>query len=400
MIEKIVHAGARAISGFADRIKHISDLPSPDSEGEIPQDKTELSCGGAKTSGETGYTPADSTPEDRKLPERPPLPGSRTEERFPVVISFLEENPGITSPPPASSHKAHSLKQVILGKLFADRGAEQMESITGLHLTREALRGIYEGFIPGTTVSISDMTIEGDNDISYAVSMEDSTGREVSHLERRMLRRDDGSIELHSYNVWVKQDCRGSGISAKTLLSEIRFLRTVSQNPNTRITLRAGEADGQKLGVYTWANFGYDFAGLYPYPTASTLMSYGTERAEGDNGKLTDLELMKKQFGKWLKAKVRKGSIHQELLKPLLEVSELWKHPWEISNLRIPELKIPCKIGDKMVLSDIGKAFLTSSMAPMWDGVVFVNRPDFKGCDIGLKYCEKTLERVETGTKS
>lgn len=282
------------------------------------------------------------------------------------------------------------------GEPFSEVDANSIKAIFGEPVTRSGLSRVYSNCVPGARVCIPFMKKTDDNTLDYTVSWMDNNGREVSHLDRRMSRNPDGSLDLHSYNVWVEPDYRGRGTSARVLLNEEQLLRTLSTNPDTRLTLRAGHATigwktSEKLGTYTWANFGFDFAKNYPYKTGFESMGYTPSEGKGE---MSDLECMKEKFREWVGEKAKQDVLISGLEEGLVQMSKIWKHPWEISNFRIPGVKVNCNIGGQDVPCDLGKAFLVSEEAPFWNGAIYVNRADSPGLEIGHKYCEKTLSRA------
>ncbi|MEW6277704.1 MAG: hypothetical protein AB1758_03700 [Candidatus Eremiobacterota bacterium] len=256
---------------------------------------------------------------------------------------------------------------------------------TGLNLTREGLQAVYSQVAPGTRVYVDNLVpVEGG--FQYEVSWRDNLGGEVAHTELALVRHPDGALEGHRFNSWTDPAVRGQGIMLRALEAELGLLGALSDHPDTRHTLRAGgtavHGKDERLGTYTWARMGFDFA---PPQFQSRVIRYAGRGPHDDVPGLNDVGLLRRQFGRWI---AERCGDRPELLAALNEAVAKLRHPWEFANFRVPGLRV----GEPPM--DLGKAFLTSELATQWDAVFMVNRPS-PGHEVFRLYRDETSEKAE-----
>jgi len=277
---------------------------------------------------------------------------------------------------------------LLTGVPFAASGAEEIKEILGFPLTHEGLSNLYGSCLSGSQCFVTDIETRSSR-LEYRVSWRDLEGRELAHATAHVQKHPDGSLELHRSNVFVVPECRGQALNVKVMAQEIELLRRASSHPDSRITLEAGsarvEGQPQRLGAYTWATFGFDFADRYPQGK-SRLASYNCDCSWREDSQ-PDAELMQQQFHVFVKNRFGEG----ELAETLLKAADKLEHPWQLARLAIPGHKLEVSVGDDKVACEIGKAFMTSEFCSNWSGVFRVNDPDFEGRPVAEATFNKQL---------
>lgn len=382
----------------ADTIKNVTNYNNSVVQAKILQkplnniqdaDKIEISSG---SSNRAKKQPSASNPRaSNDLPDQDPTKKAK------VSTQTIIQKPPVYLFDETDEIKPVDLEQLTKGKPFREYEAKRIQDVLNIPITLEGLTNFYSDCFPGAKVSIPVALKFRDNAFEYTVSAMDNSGKEVGTISRYFMFHKDGSLELKHFNGWINPEYRGKGISARVMLKEMGLLKQISKHPDTRMTLYAAyginvtdwdREKPQKLGTYTWANFGFDFADKYEC---------------GEKNKketLPQIERMKLKFSEWVEEAVKQKKIPQELSNSLIDASKEWRYPWDISNFRVPGLKINSSIGGKNVPCDIGKTFLTSDFAPEWPGIWLVNKSDFPGKEIGLSYCGKTIDKSDSVLKA
>ena len=171
-----------------------------------------------------------------------------------------------------------------------------MSKVLGFPITHEGLTKLYASCLDGSHCYITDLDFR-DNRFDYAVSWRNHDGEELARAVSHLARHQDGSLELHRSDVYVRHDCRGQAVNIKVLEQEIALVRKGSKHPDSRVTLEAGgmPVNGavERLGTYTWARYGFDFADNYAHG-CSKLVDYENS-SRGPAGKA-----MQSQFRAWV----------------------------------------------------------------------------------------------------
>ena len=279
------------------------------------------------------------------------------------------------------------------GIAFPKSQEQLIQGVLGLPLTHEGLTNVYAPCLPDSQCFVTDFECQQDR-FKYRVSWRDLEGRELAHAISRVARHPGGSLELHRSDVFVVPECRGQAVSVKILQQEMSLLRQASVHPDSRITLEAGwatvEGQIQRLGAYTWAHYGFDFADAYPQGK-SHLCVYDCDCSPAYQ-ELPDAQLMGKQFQAWVEHHYR----DQPKVAAALEVAgKSVQHPWEMANLALPGHKIPVQVAGKSAECNIGKAFLLSEFCSNWSGVFRVNDPKFAGQPVAEGVFHQQVESAD-----
>lgn len=297
-------------------------------------------------------------------------------------------SPVKNKPRPVTSVQTQELAQVNEGIPFAESQARQMSKVLGFPISHEGLTRLYQSCLEGSHCYITDVrTSRGRFD--YAVSWRDHEGEELARAESHVARHKDGSLELHRSDVYVAHQCRGQAVNIKILEQEIAIVRKGSKHPDSRVTLEAGgvPVNGitERLGTYTWARYGFDFADNYPQGR-SDLVDYGSYASEEPAA-----ERMQEHFCAW-------ANNHTEppLTGELYKLAKTIKHPWEIASLKLAGHQFPVEIGGQTSQCDIGKAFMLSEFCENYGAVYRVNDPQFAGQPVAKKAFTQQLQTAQS----
>ncbi|MBX3168853.1 MAG: hypothetical protein KF760_15675 [Candidatus Eremiobacteraeota bacterium] len=266
------------------------------------------------------------------------------------------------------------LQGVDQGIPFEKSQAAHMSKVLGFPVTHEGLTKLYEGCLEGSHCYVTDVETTH-NGFEYAISWRDHEGEELARAISHLARHPDGSLELHRSDVYVAHHCRGQAVNIKILEKEIAMVRQGSDHPESRITLEAGgmPVNGvrERLGTYTWARYGFDFADNYQHGV-SDLVDYG--------GHQPGRQSMQRQFKAWIK-----NHAEPPLSQELNKLADQFKHPWEIAALKLEGHQFPVTVGDRTSQCDIGKAFMLSEFCENYGAVYRVNDPQFAGRPVAQK---------------
>ncbi|MCB9647489.1 MAG: hypothetical protein H6730_12940 [Deltaproteobacteria bacterium] len=257
------------------------------------------------------------------------------------------------------------LDHLTSGKRFDPRCTEALVRITGHAITLDGLARAYEKALPSHGVLAAARVrvtgaVERDG-FAYTVTFVDNMQRRIATTRRRLVRGEDGALELYQHGTWLDEDQRGRGFAARMLKQELGLLSALSEHPDTRMTLWAGGARDphrgvfQSLGTYVWAKAGFALA-ADPSPLAA---GPDKPRCEDDPGReaLGDLALMRRQLLRWVEGQVAAGAVTPEAAAAA-----------EAAVLETPQDFAGLGPGG------LGRAFLLSDAAPRWPGVLYVNR--------------------------
>lgn len=284
--------------------------------------------------------------------------------------------------PRAGLRKAR-LDHLTSGARFNVSGTKALKAITGQAITLDGLTRLYEKALQSSgLMAHSRVRITGaaqKDHFAYTVTYVDNQQRRVATARRRLVRHEDGSMELYRHGTWVDPEQRGRGFAANMLRQEFGMITALSDHPNTRLTLWAGgarnpkkSADVQNVGVYLWAKAGFSTA-----DTPSSLALGGDKpRCEDDPGReaLSDLGIMQRQFGLWLDAQVDSGGLSSKEAQSLRSKAQRFEDPFEFAELSHGDATFDAKVGDAQRPCALGKAFLLSPLSPRWEGALLVNQ--------------------------
>ncbi|MBN9420036.1 MAG: hypothetical protein J0I12_31585 [Candidatus Eremiobacteraeota bacterium] len=267
---------------------------------------------------------------------------------------------------------------------FPKTQSNHMTRVLGFPVSHEGLTKMYEGCLDGSHCYITDVN-DTHNGFEYAVSWRDHDGEELARAISHLARHEDGSLELHRSDVYVAHHCRGQAVNIKILEKEIAMVRKGSDHPESRVTLEAGgmPVNGvrERLGTYTWARYGFDFADNYKHGV-SDLVDYGSHSPGRSS--------MRRQFKAWIQNHAD-GPLSQELNK----LADSFKHPWEIASLKIDGHKFPVTVGDEVSQCDVGKAFMLSEFCENYGAAYRVNDPQFAGKPVAEKAFASQLKTAQ-----
>lgn len=285
---------------------------------------------------------------------------------------------------PVIPRRQAPLQGLAEGVPFAHNQAAHMSKVLGFPVTHEGLTRLYEGCLDGSHCYVTDIETT-DNGFEYAVSWRDHEGEELARAISHLARHSDGSLELHRSDVYVAHQCRGQAVNIKILEKEIAMVRKGSDHPESRVTLEAGgmpvNGVSERLGTYTWARYGFDFADEYKHGI-SDLVDYGTHRPGRSS--------MQKQFKSWIK-----NNAEPPLSGELNKLAETFKHPWEIASLKIDGHQFPATVAGQTSRCDIGKAFMLSEFCTNYGAVYRVNDPKFEGKPVAEKAFATQLKTAQ-----
>lgn len=270
------------------------------------------------------------------------------------------------------------------GVPFEKSQAAHMSKVLGFPISHEGLTKLYEGCLDGSHCYVTDVETT-ENGFEYAVSWRDHEGEEMARAISHLARHRNGSLELHRSDVYVAHQCRGQAVNIKILEKEIAMVRKGSKHPESRITLEAGgmPVNGvtERLGTYTWARYGFDFADDYAHGI-SELVDYGSQAP----GRTT----MQKRFKVWTRNHTDPPLTHE-----LNKLAEKFKHPWELAALKIDGHQFPVTVAGQTSQCDIGKAFMLSEFCPNYGAVYRVNDPQFAGKPVAEKAFATQLKTAQ-----
>jgi hypothetical protein len=266
----------------------------------------------------------------------------------------------------------------------------------GFPIGHRGLETLYEAAAPGLKV-----TVEGERYGDTAdLSLEWRTpqGALASSGNRLITRSKDGALALHTFGSFTNPDFRGNGHAARHIRADLEMLRALSPHQDTRITLRAGDADNpdtgevERVGCYAWGPLGFDFADRKhdPDPIGYSPRIWGADEERPE----TDLALLQEGFDAFLQNASRKTPELRDpgLQAALRDTAQAWKHPWEIAMLDVG-LKLPVEVGGRSSECNLGKAYLLSLDAPAWYGCMYANRPDTPETRVAKQLLEKSISR-------
>ncbi len=327
--------------------------------------------------------PALASPPRTEAPTNSPAvqPGQL---RAPNLVAIAPTD-GLTQAPErvkAGLRKAR-LDHLSSGRRFDVRGTKALKEITGQNITLDGLTRLYEKALQSSgMMAHSRVRITGSaqkDHFAYTVTYVDNQQRRVATARRRLVKHEDGSMELYRHGTWVDPEQRGRGFAANMLRQEIGLITALSEHPETRLTLWAGgarnpkkSADVQNVGVYVWAKAGFSTA-----DSPSSLALGGDKpRCEDDPGReaLSDLGLMRRQFGLWLDTQVEAGTLSQPQAEALGNQADRFEHPYEFAELNLGQSTFKATVGDSQRACALGKAFLLSELSPRWEGALKVNQ--------------------------
>ncbi|MBS2038356.1 hypothetical protein JST97_25460 [bacterium] len=298
----------------------------------------------------------------------------------------LAFTPPLVKSVPNNGH-TRELARVGQGVPFEVEQARQMSQVLGFPVSREGLTKLYESCLEGSHCYITDVHCEQGR-VDYAVSWRDHEGEELARAETHVARHPDGSLELHRSGVYVAHQCRGQGVSIKILEQEISLVRKGSKHTDSRVTLEAGGMSvngvSERLGTYTWARYGFDFADNYPQGRSKLLTYdsyYGTEPAASR---------MQAHFRAW-------ANNHTEppLTQELHKLSRTIQHPWEMASLKLNGHQFPVEVGGEVSRCHIGKAFMLSEFCENYGAVFRVNDPKFAGAPVARQAFTEQLQSAQ-----
>lgn len=286
------------------------------------------------------------------------------------------------------------------GDAFEPRIDRALEVIAGAKVTKSALTELYASCLEGTRVRLS--VSENKGVFEYTVAWVNNLQDTVATMRRKLVRHENGALELYGHGAWVDPEQRSRGLSAHVMKQEARLLSSLSSHPETRLSLWTGgvtnpkkRSEFQAVGVYLWAALGFQLACANGIRSA---LGANKDRARcpGDEGavrELDDLALLRRQFGAFLDRLATDGPLAGQtaLIDKLKKASETWRDPFELAHLVVDGLRIETKVGDAVAANELGKAFLLSPEAPRWEGVFFVNRADTSSSRIAASRIERAL---------
>lgn len=322
----------------------------------------------------------EGAPDKAQGPKRPtgPLRAPGLSARAAVQLPAPSDH----APPRAGLRKAR-IDHLTAGKRFDVSSTKALEAITGHALSLDGLSRLYEKALPSsrmmanTRVRITGSAQKGH--FAFTVTYVDNLQRRVATARRRLIQHEDGSLELYRHGTWVDPELRGRGFSAHMLRQELSLMTALSDHPATRLTLWAGGArnpkrsdDLQNVGVYVWAKAGFEVA-----TTPSVLAMGGDKpRCEDDPGRevLGDLDLIKRQFVRWLDAQVAQGNLPKSEAKAAQQAASKFEYPFEFAQLSPPGRSFTAQVGQVQRACGMGQAFLLSPLSPRWEGALRVHQ--------------------------
>lgn len=313
---------------------------------------------------------------------------------------------GLAQADDADIAKASLLASLQIGKPLGFEAARMVRELTGVSITRDGLAQLYEGCLPGTKVFVEAKSAY--SSFEYSINWIDSDGVTVARINRRMGKDQDGALELYSHGCWTDSTHRDRALSAKVMAQETEMLRALSSNPKTRLSLWAGgmkdpnnPENFQPIGVYVWANMGFDAAQNHGLRSKLPMGGAFRDRCVEDKDafrQYTDFSLAKHVFRSWLKEMVDKGHIpdRPEITAMLEVATREWTSMWHISTFKVDGLSIPVELGGRKLACDIGKAFMLSGRAPRWEGVFFVNQRESSAHAVADLYSRSKIAQADT----
>ena len=278
------------------------------------------------------------------------------------------------------------LPELNQGIPFAPDESAHMSRVLGFPITHEGLTKLYASCLEGSHCYITDVDCRS-NRFEYAVSWRNHEGEELARAVSDLARHEDGSLELHRSNVYVCHECRGQALNIKVLEKEIALVRKGSKHPESRVTLEAGgmpvNGSVERLGTYTWARYGFDFADNYPHGR-SQLVEYDNSSSGPAAG------VMQKQFRAWVK-----NHCDPPLAEALHKVGKTLKHPWEMASLKIEGHQFPVEVAGETTQCHIGKAFMLSEFCSNYGAAFRVNDPQFAGKPVADKAFAQQLSTAQ-----
>lgn len=270
----------------------------------------------------------------------------------------LARRPELAATAPSVTVRRSRLDHLTSGRAFDAKAARALQAITGQAISADGLTRLYEKALPTapglapTRVRLTGAA-EGDH-FAFTVTWVDNLKQRIATARRRLVRHEDGSLELYRHGTWLDQDQRGRGFAAQVLRAELGLLLALGDHPEDKLTLWAGGARDpkgrglQSVGTYLWAKAGFDVAEA---PSALA-MSGDKPRCEDDPGPeaLSDFALMQRQLGDWVASELAAGTLSAEAADRLRAAST----PHAIAQL------------------EGGKAFLLSDAAPRWAGTLSI----------------------------
>ena len=288
--------------------------------------------------------------------------------------------------PPPRILPRQSLPELEQGMPFAPDESAHLTKVLGFPITHEGLTKLYASCLDGSHCYITDLNCRN-NRFDYAVSWRNHEGEELARAVSHLARHPDGSLELHRSDVYVCHECRGQAVNIKVLEKEIALLRKGSKHPQSRVTLEAGgmPVNGavERLGAYTWARYGFDFADNYAHGR-SDLVEYDNP-PRGPAAKV-----MQGQFRAWVN-----NHCDPPLADELLKVAKTLKHPWEMASLKIEGHQFPATVGGQTTHCNIGKAFMLSEFCSNYGAVFRVNDSQFAGKPVADKAFAQQLSAAQ-----
>lgn len=296
--------------------------------------------------------PSSQAPTDSPKAEPKQETVSKPTEAPPTPMEAMLQKLSGNTAAPLPKFDAKSLAK---GEL--DPKAAEIRAFVGHDVTAVGWGDFIASTVPGSHATSS--LFLGDYGLFCSTSLRDGDGEAIGNFTH-ILKRHGKGLELEFANIWVEPTQRSQAVASRLLLNQTAMLRSLSDDPESCVSLNAGGASGgqfgrQNVGRYLWAKTG--------------LFELGNTRGrppEQEWNKLLD------GYSKWVEGQTwspaQKSQAH--------ELGAAWKTPHDIATTDVKGLEAPLHLdGMPAEMAPLGKAFLMSSEASDWHGLSYVNRP-------------------------
>lgn len=235
-------------------------------------------------------------------------------------------------------------------------------TILGSPFTPEGVSRYFQGCLAGSHVATTLKANRETEQVILNLSLLSPSGEPAANFMISLIRRRDGSLELHRGTERVEPAFRGHHITDKVTRADIALLRGLSSHPESMMSIRAANFDPAaveaQFGSYVWAR-----TGLF-------------ECAEAEMVRL------RAGFLDWLQS--RPGLTSAQRLAAG-QLARQWSTPYQVARSVLPGHTFAVDLEARHSQCELGKAFLLSDKCPAWFGTCKVNQPAWAEARQGLE---------------
>ena len=225
-------------------------------------------------------------------------------------------------------------------------------SILGIPFTPEGISRYFQGCLSGCHAATTLKANRETGQVVLTVSLLSPAGDPAAGFMTSLIRKKDGSLELHRGVIRVEPDFRGHHITDKITHCDIALVRGLSTHPESMMSLRAASYDPAaaeiQFGSYVWARNG--------------LFECSSE----------EMDRLRGGFFHWLDCRTE---LNFEQRSAARQLAQRWTTPYQVARSVLPGQTFAVDLEGRHSRCQLGKAFLLSDRCPAWFGTCKVNQP-------------------------